>query len=150
MITIKDMYDELPKFVKGNTEYVKMLDIKAYLEQHFEVQLVGGLIVPFYITNKGTYELLFYELYIRDGLEGNDLEWEEYVLPRTGKSDLSEVPPELLEYHQHYFVDISKENNKEKLLGFLEHLVSDAKVIENVLSIFGEFSMEHVYFEFLF
>lgn len=106
--------------------------------------------IPFYLTDKGIYELYEYELMIRNEAE---FDVENYILTKTGRASIDTVPDDILKRFYVCKIDMKKMKTgalKRALLNYLKELSIDAEMHDRMISVFGTFDIQNIWFEFYF
>ena len=103
------------------------------------------IMVPYYINESGRYELYQYELYVTS-TKGET--FPEYLLRKTGKSNMEEIPDDILRIRQICFVntdELDQSNVLAKIKKYFIFLMSDEKIQKEVLDIFSEFDSHKIF-----
>lgn len=149
MENIRGIIQKCYSIQRGRSKYIGISECNELLN-HFtadEVEIDDLILVPFYITDKITYEIYDYELNIRLIRNPNN---EDLLKTKTGKDNLEEVEAEILEKLKKCYFDINPQN-KDKyfqvIREYFDYIKKDISIKRRVELSFGEFLLENICFE---
>lgn len=139
MIIFSKINKHLKTIKLGGDNLVKLLDLINYLKSNNsnDIYYDSCIIVPNYIFNGKRMELFQYEFYFSD-----ECEFEEYILNKTGKKKMEDIPDEILNRANNYFAN---RRNEKKLNKYIENIGNNQELIKDVKTYFDIFDMECVY-----
>ena len=130
----------ISKLVIGGEEMWNIRELEKCLEtDEAPPGIEECIMVPYYINESGRYELYQYELYVT---RAKGETFQDYILRKTGKSNMKEIPDDILRIRQLCFVNTDEEDQSNvlaKIRKYLIFLMSDEKIQKEVLDIFSEF-----------
>lgn len=136
----------ISKLIIGGEEMWNLRELAKCLEADEELPGIEECImVPYYINESGRYELYQYELYVTSA-KGET--FPEYLLRKTGKSNMEEIPDDILRIRQICFVNTDEEDQSDvlaKIKKYFIFLMSDEKIQKEVLDIFSEFDSHKIF-----
>ena len=129
-------------FTEDN-DLINLVDLKSAIEEkQVDVTKEEAILTPYYFDTK-KYELYHYELLVCKGIAFND-----YILKKTGKKKIDEIPKKVVELRKKCFISLDETDDiKCKVLGFFDFLMNDKALEEEIVSVFGSFSIENIYIE---
>ena len=146
-MNIKEILNNVKEYKRGNEEYYNVVDfqnIVMNLQDCSETEEL--LLVPFYITEKVTYEIYEYQLYIRMVERPC---FDEYMLQMTGKNNVQEIKVEI--WNKRKQCDIEVLNNGDsniisKLKSYLNYLLHNQELENELKQYLGEFDIHNLYY----
>ncbi|MCM1119512.1 MAG: hypothetical protein NC543_09155 [bacterium] len=151
MTNLKSMIIGLDKLEKNGTEYYSVIDLKHCLDDIYTLEISQDIIlIPFYLTSGGTYEIYDYELNICIVKQSNKI---KYFMTKTGKTSLEEIDKEILEKLNLCYIEIMEKGNPEttiQMKRYIEYLLNSPKVRDRIPKELGQLKKEKLFFEVYF
>ena len=135
----------ISKKVVGGEVYLNLYEIVKFIELHKMLpEIEEAIIIPYYINEKGRYELYQYEFCIQ---QENGETFEEYLFRVTGKNKFEEIPDSIIKVRKMCFARRDKEDSDivKKLYDYFCFLLNDISVQNEIKSIFSEFDSKKLY-----
>ena len=113
-----------------------------------DIIVTDCIITPNYVCEGGRYELYEYELNIR--IKDNP-DFEQYLLGKTGKSDLSDIPSEVVTLNQECYIEVQKQSGTLSVMRikrYIAYLHNTKECISQIQDIFNEFNIQNLWFTF--
>lgn len=129
------------KINMNGEEMLNLCELVKYIEaDETLLQIEECIITPYYINERGRYELYQYEFCV----EQKDGEtFEEYILRITGKKKIEEVPDNIIRIRQMCFSKIGEDDQSSiigKIKDYFYFLISDKEVKDEIIDVFAEFN----------
>lgn len=151
MIELKNIILNLCKYERFGSEYYKVIDFSNNLEQINNLEVISDVVlIPFYLTPNATFEIYDYELNIRNVSQSNKI---DYFLKKTGKKNLNEISPEILEKLELCYIEVINGENIKTLLcikKYLKYILYSNEVQERIPVELGKYNNKNLYFEVSF
>ena len=112
------------------------------------VGIYDCILTPYYVHGNKWFELYEFELNIR---QVEKFDFEKYLLKKTGRTKLKDVPKEVRILHEHCYIEILETENKiskKRLQKYIEFLFSNDHLKCRVQQVFSSFEVEGLFFEF--
>ena len=131
------------KLFAEDDDLINLVDLKSAIEKsQVDVACEEAIITPYYVDLK-KYELYHYELLVCKGITFND-----YILKKTGKKSADEISEKIVGLRKKCFISLDENDDiKCQVLGFFDFLLNDKALEEEIVSVFGSFSIENLYIE---
>jgi len=111
-----------------------------------EIEIDECILTPYCIDNGKMYELYEYEWSIEFV---NEKAFNQYLLRRTGRKRIEDVPVSIVKLHKKCHVELLKEKpilEKSIIEDYLDFLLNSFEVKEKMIEIFKKFTKESLYF----
>lgn len=151
MKNIQDVIKSLntTKFSNGEELYsfVEFLGVIKNMCEDY-VNTDDCIITPYYVSEKRRMELYEYELNIR---LVETLDFEKYLLRRTGKLKIDDIPREVILLQNNCYFEILKTDHKisiEKIIQYIDFLYTNDRLKHQIRQEFEEFERERLLFAF--
>lgn len=106
------------------------------------------IITPYYIHNGYLYELYEYELSVS---LTDKRDFHQYLLKRTGRKEVKEIPDEIVNLHRECHIEVLKNDCRlpiKRLQQYIDFLCSSKELISQVHKVFGTFQYDDLWFSF--
>lgn len=147
MSDLKKVYDILTKKNVSQIELINVEELLLVLRQNKQISLCSAILIPFYITECGTYELYFYELTI-NGLTEDD--FKTYVLNKSDKQFIDDIDQSTLDVFEKCFIHLSDDESGQKLIDYLVYISTSVAVARDIEEVFGFFDRQNLYLDCFF
>ena len=139
MIRITDIYTMTEHIVFSGEILVSVYDFINILRTDIGNQIVieECLITPYYIENDKRLELYQYELYVT-----SECNFEDYILKKTGKTRLEDIPDKIIKLRE---VCFAKNGETKKVVDYLKFLFSNQDLRREVEQAFNTFNKKNLY-----
>lgn len=130
--------------METDDDLIRVIDlIKAIDNRSIIVNRESAILTPYYIDKK-RYELYHYELFIDEKMT-----FEDYLLKKTGKKALEEVPESIVKLRKKCFISLESVNKdiEFKILEYLEMLLNDKDLSNEINGVFNSFDKKNLYIE---
>lgn len=120
--------------------------IKKICEEYIETD--DCIITPYYVCEGRRLELYEYEMNIR---LVDESDFEQYLLGKTGKIKVDDIPKAVILLHKNCYYEILKTEGKvsiEKIRQYIDYLYNSDNLKKQVQQVFGRFDSQHLMFEF--
>ena len=123
---------------------IRIIDLIKKIENN-NMTVKGGttIITPYYIDRK-RYELYHYELFI-----GKGIRFEDFLLKKTGKKTLEEVPKHIAELRKKYFICFDEPDTDitSQIIDYLKMLLNDKNLEEEIKEVFDSYDNRNLFVE---
>ena len=130
----------------GGEEMLNLYELVKCIESDRTPSLIEEcIIIPYYIDEKGRYELYQYEFCIE---EMNEETFEEYILRITGKKEIEEISNNIIRIRQICYAKLGGDNQGDilnKIKKYFLFLMNDEDIQREIVGIFGEFNPNKLY-----
>ncbi len=128
--------------VLRNVEYageffINLQDLDELLKKDVLIEMEEVIITPYYIKNNKRLEMYQYEFCCM-----SDCDFNDYILKLTGKKRIEDIPNRILDLRKKCFSTINESN---KLREFLDFLLNDKNLQEEIELVFGDYATENLY-----
>ena len=139
MIKITEIATLAKHMIFQNEVFINLVDFLRVLELDLEnqIKMDSCVITPYYIADNKRMELYQYEFLLSD-----EYDFEDYILIKTGKKKIENIPDEVLMLRNKCF---AKANEKQKLIDYLHFLLFSQELKNEVESVFGDFYKFNLY-----
>ena len=144
-----DLFAKMDVLELSNAKYYKLLDFCDVLSHLCEadVEIDECIITPFYICDQRVLELYDYELRI---LKVSKPNVENYILNITGKLNLEEVNPTIIEKLKKCYLEVQSPNKTLpvcELKRYTQFVRNSEEIKERILRYQNEFDEGKLFFE---
>ena len=124
----------------NNEIFFNLLELKKVLKLYEVASSRDYILVPYYICKDKVYELYQYEFL----LDKTKKSFESYLLEFTSKYKIQDVPSEISNLRKNCFANKKKDEFK-KLLNWIDYLIYDKSIENELNSIFGKYDISKLY-----
>jgi hypothetical protein len=143
---IKELLKSLKAYNKGNTEYYNIIDFYSLVRRLSVCSVTEELlIVPFYLSEKITYEIYEYQLNIRIVEQPC---FDKYMLNMTGKKCIQDIETDIWNKRKQCDIevlDIERSNIIENLRNYINYLLQNPKLENEIYHNMGEYDIHNIY-----
>lgn len=151
MLHIRDIIKSLNAIKLPNEEILYSFmefnkAVKSIREDDMEID--DCILTPYYLFEGRRLELYEYELNIRLVDKPN---LEKYLLKKTGKFKVDDIPPKVVEIQKNCYFEVSKMERKipiKKIQQYINYLFHSGSLKCQVQQVFDRFKIEELLFEF--
>ncbi|MBD5452839.1 MAG: hypothetical protein HDR30_00735 [Lachnospiraceae bacterium] len=130
----------------GGEEMLNLHELVTCIELDKTPSLIEEcIIMPYYIDQKGRYELYQYEFRVESM---NKETFEEYILRITGKKKIDDVADNIIRIRQICYAKLDRNNQNDilkKIKDYFYFLINSEDVQKEIVDIFGEFNLNNLY-----
>ncbi len=139
MIKITEVEKMVNHIIFQNEVLINLCSLINVLNSDTEnqIEMSSCIIIPYYIQNNKRMELYQYEFCL-----SNEYNFESYILKKTGKENLKDVPKEILMLRQKCFAKIGEKN---KVMEYLNFLLLDKNLKQEIENAFYKFEKSNLY-----
>ncbi len=120
--------------------------IKNISEEHIKID--DCIIMPYYVFGGRRLELYEYEMNIR---LVDKLDFEQYLLNKTGKKKADDIPKEVILLHKNCYYEVLKTESEisiEKIKRYIDYLYDNSNLEKQIRQVLGGFDTQNLMFEF--
>lgn len=106
------------------------------------------VITPYYFYEGKRVELYEFEFNIR---LVNTPDFNRYILSKTGKTQIKDIPEEVIFQQKNCYQEVVKTDNKlskDRIQQYIQYLYDNKALKKEIQKIFGKFDKEKILFEF--
>lgn len=149
--------------MKRLMDFINMLEIKTVSNENYfsisdfiklinennerEIEAEDYILTPYYVHDGKRMELYEYELTIS---ADSTISFDKYLFDLTGKSNLNDIPYDVIQRQKICFIKCSKDTHSIQLSllkDYINTLINDERVKSQIISSFKEFDTDNFYFE---
>lgn len=118
-------------------KFINLLELDSFLKKYKRIEMEECLITPFYIQDNKRMELYQYEFCCT-----NELNFENYLLRKTGKEKIEDVPKEVFILRSNCF---SSSYEPNRLAEYIKFLFENKLLKEEIMQVFGEYDVKNLF-----
>ncbi len=139
MINIKNI-ESITHHVTWNKE--KLIEVNDLInvlqdDSTHQVKIDNCIITPFYIAADRIMELYQYEYTLLSGCD-----FEDYILRKTGKGNIENIPGNELDLRKRCFSNVM---DRQNICSYLQYIKSSSELIKEVKEAFGDYCESYLY-----
>lgn len=145
----RKLLEKVNNKIIANSIYFKIDNVTRFNDELSKLihDIDSIVIIPFYITEKGVYEIYDYEL---DILFNSGAEVDSLILEKTGKSNINDIDTAILNKLRNCIYVINPFDKASLIIAlkkYFEFLDKDKEFKERIPESMGVFEKDNLYFE---